>query len=170
MFIAHLPAGYILTRFIQRRLKTTKYLWVGLAAGVLPDLDLIYFYLIDHRRTLHHEYWIHLPVFWFAIWIVALVANLFVKGRKLYLVSTIFLANIFLHLALDTFAAGITWLYPFSRASFVLVTVPARYSSWIASFVFHWTFLVELAIVLWALAVILVENRNRNKQPIPVPE
>lgn len=158
MFIAHLPAGFLLTRALQRRLKTAKYLWIGLVASVFPDIDLLYFYFVDHQRTLHHEYWTHLPIFWAAIWLAVLLVNFFVKSRKVFLVSTIFLANIFLHLILDSFAAGITWLYPFSRTSFALVTVPARYPFWIESFVFHWTFLVEIAIVVWALAMWLRER------------
>jgi len=151
MFIAHLPAGYLLTRFLQRKLKTPKYLWVGLLASVLPDFDLLYFYLVDHRQTLHHEYWIHLPVHWLSISLLAVVLLLFTKNRKYFLISTIFLGNIFLHLLLDTFVAGILWLYPFSRASFHLATVPARYPFWVENFAFHWTFMVEIIIIIWAL-------------------
>ncbi len=159
MFISHLPAGFLLTRALQRRLKTTKYLWIGLLASILPDFDLLYFYLIDHRQTLHHEYWIHLPLFWLTIWVAVIIVNAVVKSRKLFLASTIFLANIFLHLILDSFAAGILWLYPFMDTAFVMIHVPDRYPSWIGNFFFHWSFLVEVAIVLWA-AIVLVRNRK----------
>ncbi|MFA5185006.1 MAG: metal-dependent hydrolase [Patescibacteria group bacterium] len=160
MFIAHLPAGYLLTRALQRRLKTTKYLWLGLLASILPDFDLLYFYLIDHRQTLHHEYWIHLPLFWLTIWVAVIIVNAVVKSRKFFLVSTIFLANIFLHLMLDTFAAGILWLYPFMDTDFVMVHVPDRYPCWIGNFFFHWSFLVEISIVLWAAIVLVRGQKN----------
>ncbi|MBI5654037.1 metal-dependent hydrolase [Candidatus Uhrbacteria bacterium] len=162
MFIAHLPAGYLLTRWLQQRLKTTEYLWIGLAASILPDSDLVYFYFIDNRQTLHHEYWIHLPIFWLTVWIAVLVVNLLAKSRKLSIVSTIFLANIFLHLILDTFAAGILWLYPLWDKSFVLIDVPARYSSWVENFIFHWSFLVEILIFIWASAVLLKERKKNH--------
>ena len=145
---------------MQRRLNTTRYLWVGLIASIFPDLDLLYFYFIDQRRTLHHEYWMHLPLFWLSVWIAALIVFVTVKNKNIFLVSTIFIANIFLHLILDTFAAGIPWLYPFSHTSFVLIQVPSRYPFWIENFVFHWSFLVELAIVLWAVIVWLKDRKK----------
>ncbi len=163
MFIAHLPAGYLLTRFLQRKLKTTKYLWIGLLASILPDFDLPYFYLIDHRQTLHHEYWIHLPIFWLSVSFLAVLIFFFTKNRRFLLISTIFLANIFLHLILDTFVAGILWLYPFSHVSLRLFTVPARYPFWGENFAFHWTFLVEIAIILWAFIVLIKSWRRKGE-------
>ncbi len=128
-------------------------------ASVIPDIDLLFFYFVDHRQTLHHDYWTHLPIFWLCAWAVVLLLNLFLKNRMLLYASTIFFANIFLHLLLDTFAAGIPWLAPFSWNAFVLVTVPARYPLWIENFVFHWTFLVELAIVSWAAIALAKEQK-----------
>jgi inner membrane protein len=71
MFIAHLPAGYVLTRRLIDRAPagdalSRRLLALGLWASVLPNLDLLYFYLIDNRQTLHHLYWPHVPVSWLA--------------------------------------------------------------------------------------------------------
>ena len=53
MFIAHLPAGYLLTSAMQARMgdRSRGVLAVGLAASVLPDIDLLWFYPAEGRRT-----------------------------------------------------------------------------------------------------------------------
>jgi inner membrane protein len=60
------------------------------------------------------------------------------------------LACLLLHMVLDSIAAEIGWLKPFAPYEVNLVQVPARYDWWVWSFVLHWTFLLELAIVLAA--------------------
>lgn len=159
MFLAHLPAGYLLTKGIQRRMHETRHLWIGVVASVLPDIDLLYFYFIDHRQTLHHEYWTHLPIFWLTLWVAITIGNRYFKNRIVSIVLLIFFSNVFLHLILDTFVGGISWLYPWSSKSFFLVTVPAAHTFWAFSFLTHWSFLVELAIIVWAAAVLL---RSKN--------
>jgi len=65
MFIAHLPAGYLLSRSLlaclplEQRvpLARRKLLAAGLIGSVLPDIDLIYFYLLADRLVGHHVYW-----------------------------------------------------------------------------------------------------------------
>lgn len=151
MFLAHLPAGYLLTKEIQRGMHEAKYLWVGLVASVLPDIDLLYFYFVDHRQTLHHEYWTHLPIFWLTLWAVIVIGNLRFKNRIVTMVSHIFFLNVFLHLVLDTFVGGIAWLYPLGAQDIFLVTVPATHDFWVLSFLTHWSFFVEIAIIVWAI-------------------
>lgn len=159
MFLAHLPAGYLLTKQIQRRMHEMKYLWIGLVASVLPDIDLLYFYFIDHRQTLHHEYWTHLPIFWLTLWAITAIGNLCFKSRTATVISLIFFSNVLLHLVLDTFVGGIAWLYPWNTQSIFLVTVPATHTFWVLSFLTHWSFLVELVIIVWAAAVFF---RSKN--------
>ena len=132
-------------------------------ASVLPDIDLLYFYLIDHRQTLHHEYWTHLPLYWVAAWIVVAGSMYLFKRREALIVSMIFFANIILHFVLDTTVGGELWLYPFRDTSFALVTIPARYDFWVQNFVLHWTFLVEITICLAALFVCLHGRIGRKR-------
>ena len=55
MFVAHIPAGYLLTRYLSRGHADRKALILtGLVASVLPDTDLLWFYLVDNRQTAHH--------------------------------------------------------------------------------------------------------------------
>ena len=155
MFIAHLPAGYLLARRIAPRLAAVptparRLMAVGLAGSVIPDIDLVYFYLIDGRQTLHHEYWTHIPAFWptamLAVAALFRLARLDIPWRE----CLVLLAGVFLHLILDTPTGGIAWGWPVTPHSFRLTEVPARFDWWVWSFVLHWTFLAELAVVGWA--------------------
>ena len=56
MIIAHLPAGYLLGRALSRlrlvedaRRKESP---PSCRAAYFPDIDIIYFYLFDHRRRI----------------------------------------------------------------------------------------------------------------------
>ncbi|MQV96990.1 metal-dependent hydrolase [Sinorhizobium medicae] len=153
MFIAHLPDGYLLTRGIVRKRET---IWrpalaVGLIFSLAPDLDLFYFYLVDGRRTPHHDYWTHAPLFWLAAAALTVLA-LSLAGKRQYLIFVgIAFANVLLHLFLDSIAADIRWLYPFSDIRFNLVEIPARYQPWYLNFILHWTFAAEMAICVAAV-------------------
>ncbi len=155
MFIAHLPAGYMLTKVIQE--KTGNYsrslFAAGLVASVFPDIDLLYFYLIDKRQNIHHHYITHLPLAWLLLAMGAWGCA-YVTGRKnLNIYIGVILANIMLHMALDSIAAGIYWLYPLSDIELNLVKVPALYGWWVCNFIFHWTFSLEILIIIAALTV-----------------
>jgi inner membrane protein len=54
---------------------------------------------------------------------------------------------------LDSIVGDIWWFAPFVDKSFALFTVPALYHPWWLNFVLHWTFLLELLILLWAVNI-----------------
>ncbi|MCK4868404.1 MAG: metal-dependent hydrolase [Alphaproteobacteria bacterium] len=167
MLIAHLPAGYLLARRIAPRLAAApgdvrRLMAVGLAASVFPDIDLVYFYLADGRQTLHHDYWTHLPAFWPAAMLVAAGLMWLARARIPWREFLAFLAGVCLHLVLDTATGGIAWGWPVSLHRFLLVEIPARFDWWVWSFVLHWTFLAELAIVGWAAYEFCVIDRFRD--------
>lgn len=151
MFIGHLPAGYLLTEKLQKHLKLKGYVALGLIASVVPDFDLFYFYLFDERANFHHSYWTHIPFYWLLIAIFTALVLMIFKQRRYFGAALIFFSNIFLHLFLDTIVGKIEWLSPFNETSFAFFEVPARYNWWVWNFVFHWTFLFEIVIVVWAL-------------------
>jgi len=166
MFIGHLPAGYIVTRQAMRGRPQAdaaagRLLALGLVASVLPDFDLVYFYLIDNRQTLHHHYWTHLPAFWAAVAVPTLAIAALLRRPAALLAWLVFHANVFLHLVLDTVVGHVLWLYPFSADSVVLFDVPARHGWWVWNFVLHWTFLFELLLCGGALALFL-KSRSRE--------
>ncbi len=159
MLIAHLPASYLWARLAQRRLDGKHLLPLGLLAGLLPDVDLLYFYFIDGRAHPHHSYWTHLPISWLLL--AGLASVLVLWERRLRDISLVFFSNIALHLVLDTVAAGISWLYPLTARAVSLVSVPPAQAHWLLSFVLHWSFGLELAIAVAAL-VVLIRPRRRS--------
>ena len=149
MIIAHLPSGYLLARGAGYRRGLM--LGAALLGAVLPDFDMLYFHFVDHSVH-HHRFWPHIPAVWLVIALVVL--PLAAKLRPGWFPPlAMLLAGVFLHLLLDTWAGSIMWLWPVSDQFFQLVTVPATQSNWVLSFVLHWTFLAEVAIVLAAFFV-----------------
>ncbi len=155
MFIAHAPASYIASYYLAGNIfndllsqyNKKQLLFMGVCSGLIPDVDLLYFYFIDNRQTNHHEYLTHLPVFWLTILLFSLLISLVYKNKTIFFISIFVHINIFLHLILDTFVGGIKWFYPFSNISIKLFDVPAFYPSWILNFILHWTFVFELILI-----------------------
>ena len=167
MFIAHLPAGYLMARRLAPRLApgaspSRRLLAVCLAAAVLPDIDLLYFYLVDGRRTLHHDYWTHIPAFWLLATGTAIALFRIARAPVPWPAVAGLLAGVFLHLALDTVTGGIAWLYPYDTGRIVLIDVPARFGWWVWNFVLHWSFALEIAILVWAASEAGLPRRMRE--------
>jgi len=158
MFIGHMPAGYLLTRAMRPILSRNTpakspwkpFLYAGLAGSLLPDLDMLYFYLIDHGQHLHHGYWTHLPIFWVVIGLIVLVCIAVFTKKRFFPFVAVVEANIFLHLSLDTIVGKVRWLYPISNKDFFLFHVPAVHGWYVWNFFLHWTFLFE--ILAWIAA------------------
>lgn len=148
MLTAHLPSGYIVGRLAPRGIPAL--MPVVLVASVLPDVDMIWFHLVDNGAIHHHRYWVHVPAFWAAVAVVALPL---LAWRGWLATGLAFFGVILLHLLLDSIGGGILWGAPFSNHLFTLVEVPASHGHWIISFLLHWAFLAELAIWLWAIVL-----------------
>ncbi|MDH5596812.1 MAG: metal-dependent hydrolase [Candidatus Peregrinibacteria bacterium] len=170
MFVGHLPAGYVLTRALQKKLELRKYLLIGLIASVFPDTDIFYFYLVDNRQTLHHSYWIHIPFYWIVIALITFAFLWVLNRREHMLAAVVFFGNIFLHLMLDTIVGKIEWLFPFSEKAIYLFDVPAVHSFWVYNFIFHWTFLLEIVVILWALNLFFEDKRSLALEKIQSDE
>ncbi len=164
MFIAHGPSGYILATSLLERARTAQVsaravILSGIAGALAPDMDMLYFYLVDGRQTHHHKYITHWPIGWLVLLIAAaiwLFASRRTKTPFLLVVS--FLAGL-LHLALDSVVGDIWWFAPFVDKPFALFTVASVFKPWWLNFLLHWSFAVELGICLWALLL----YRRRSK-------
>ena len=158
MLIAHIPTGYIVAKALKHERKSL--IIASMIFSLLPDLGLIYFYLFDGRQTSHREYFPHLPLVMCAAFLLTLPLyrmKFFEKFKPYYV---LFFVNWAAHLVLDTFTERIYWLWPFSSRGFMLVEVPAAFGHWIVSFVLHWSFTVELAIVAVAVAIFLKSRKK----------
>lgn len=170
MFIAHLPAGYLLSKYFKSKIETNLISWktiifIGLLGSILPDLDLLYFYLLDDRQHQHHSYWTHIPIFWLGIYACTASVFIAVKNKKLLLISTFLFCDIILHLILDTVSGGILWSYPLNSQYFVLLTISPQYNWWLLNFIFHWSFALELLILSLVLLFYMKSNSNINNEP-----
>jgi len=158
MITAHLPAGYLLSRGMNRPERLV--LPAILLGSVFPDFDFLFFIFVDHGAIHHHRYWVHIPLFWLIVSAVVLPLAWRTKARWPVIG---FLSAIFLHLILDTVVGAIMWGAPFSTRLMSFFSVPRVYDFWLWSFVLHWTFLFE--IVIW-VAAIAVYTRTDGAQNI----
>ncbi|MFI3156099.1 MAG: metal-dependent hydrolase [Methylococcaceae bacterium] len=156
MIISHLPAGYVLSKllfpyFESRGATLRPYLWAGVLGAVAPDLDMAYFYLVDHRQHHHHTYFTHFPIVWAVLLLIAVIWLSTAQIKNSAIFATIFSLNGFIHMLLDSIVGDIWWFAPFVNKPYAFFTVPALYHPWWLNFVLHWSFTVELAVVVWAV-------------------
>lgn len=153
MFLAHIPAGYVvsktlLSHFREEQSKTKWLMCLGLLGSVLPDIDMFYFYLIDKQQHGHHSNWTHIPSYWIALLGISCLAAAIYKSRTLVVTSRIFITCVLLHLVLDSFTGGdIKWLHPFNHSYLSICSIPAENCYWIWNHLLHWTASVELLII-----------------------
>ncbi|MGD1933165.1 MAG: metal-dependent hydrolase [Candidatus Phaeomarinobacter sp.] len=156
MFIGHLPAGYVFSRVFADRLAQA----AAMVGSILPDVDLLYFYTLGDRAVVHHHYWTHVPAFWVVLGVI-IWSILRLVGSRYHLYVVPLLLGVFLHLCLDTIVGSIFWMYPFSDMTLTLIHVPALYDPWYLNFIWHWTFALEIAVVLCA-GYVFVSNHLRK--------
>lgn len=170
MFIAHAPAGYLMARYaFPDSLKRTRGLWItALFFSVAPDLDLFWFYTFGKRAVAHHAYVTHWPLFWVLLAAAGLALSCLRRksGWRPYI--AVALAGALLHCALDSVAAEIYWLAPFSMRSVNLIHIPAAYDWWVWNFILHWTFALELGICIAAF-VTWLKGRRKNSLTVSRP-
>lgn len=169
MIIAHLPAGYVAAKLLYARVAAPRrtsyraFIAAGLLGAIAPDFDLVYFYLHHDYQTLHHTLWPHYPVLWLGVLLLGILWMTTGPARRLAPLLFIFGLNGLVHMVLDTIVGKIWWLAPFDmNFSWSLVTIPRRLHPWWLNHVFHWTFLLELAIIGWAVYLWL-------RMPPPAP-
>lgn len=156
MIFAHLPSGYLLARGGGYRHGAV--MTAALIGAVLPDLDMLWFHFVDHSQH-HHRFWPHIPAIWAVITLITLPVSRSLRPSW-FAPLAMGLAGVWLHLILDTWAGDIMWLWPYSDQLFHLVSVPATQSSWVLSFILHWSFLAEVVIILAAISFYFRRERN----------
>ncbi len=158
MIIGHAPSGYLLAYFLRNSftglaLKPSTLFAAAIIGALIPDLDMLYFHLIDHRQHHHHSYFTHYPIFWLSLWLLSVLWVKVNQKSKNAVLAVVFCSAGFLHLFLDSIVDDIWWLAPFVDRSYAMFTVPALYKPWWLNFIFHWSFFLELA--LWIYAIYL---------------
>lgn len=177
MFFAHMPAGYLLSRGLlalmpgeKSAVAERRLLAAGMLASVLPDFDLLYFYLWSDQTVGHRAYWTHAPLFWLCLGPVAALVATLLRKPGWHPINAFVLANVLLHLLLDTFAGPVRWPYPFSAEYVQLFDVPRGQGWWVSSYLAHWSIGVEAAITFAAAWVALrfPERREASMQLVRI--
>jgi hypothetical protein len=156
MFIGHFPAGYVASKLLFRHFETAgaplnSFLCAGLFGAIAPDLDMMYFHLVDHCQHHHHKYVTHFPVVWVSLLLISFIWLFLARSKANAALAAIFSLNGFIHMTLDSIVGDVWWLAPFIDKPFAFFTVPALYKPWWLNFLLHWSFAMELAVVVWAV-------------------
>jgi hypothetical protein len=173
MIFGHLPAGYITSKLListyqDSSLNAKVLMFWGLFGAIAPDIDLLYYFLIDPSQPAHHhhKYVTHFPIFWITLLLISLLWLRQNHNRSLNPVSAvIFTLNGFIHMALDTVTGHIFWLAPFINKPFSLI----QNTSVTPNYFTHWTFALELLLIILAICVwnqSSVKTTRETKNPI----
>lgn len=164
MFIAHLPAGYLLSKATLRHHQTPGLLALGCVASIAPDFDLAWWYFIDNKQINHHEYLTHKPILWVSILSIGMIISGLTRNHWLGWASLLTGLGGLLHCLMDSWNSGIRWFWPISNTNYRLVDVAARFDPWWFNFLWHWSFVAELLILL-AAGIVFVKQRRRGYWP-----
>ena len=163
MLIGHLPAGYLLTKGLLKKLKLPYSPWwfgLGLAAAIFPDLDFAYWYFFNYDGSNHHNYISHISFFYLmALLLCLLIYQIFKKAWLKFGLIIVFL-NIFLHLILDSCFTGIKWLWPFAGQFIGIYNVGGSGGLLVDNYLAHWYWYLELALWVWAILTVILSYRK----------
>jgi inner membrane protein len=167
MIIGHLPSGYIVSKLLINKYwsndeNITLLMIVGTIGAIAPDIDMFYFYLVDKRHHHHHTYWTHYPILWVSIICISMFWYYNSKTKCWSKLCLLFSWCGFLHIILDSIVGDIWWGAPFLNTPFALFTIPALYNPWWLNFIFHWSFLLEVATWLFAFYLFLNKGNQFN--------
>lgn len=166
MFIAHIPVGYLSGSWITQKGTHLYGLMCAMILGsIAPDIDMLYFYLVDGRSTHHHLYWTHYPILWCSLCLFFGAATLFLKNhwRTWGILGLAFSAQAILHLICDTLVGDIWWFAPWIDQPYALAHVPALYHPWWLNFILHWSFAIELILSIAAVYLFIRKKRKGSK-------
>lgn len=155
MIIGHAPAGYIAATLLHDKLfanlvSAKAFIIAGMLGAVAPDLDMLYFHLIDQRQQHHHTYFSHWPALWLGLLLLSLVLLRLHRSKQSATLAIAFCSMGLLHMLLDSIVGDIWWFAPLLDQPYALFNVPARYTPWWLNFILHWSFALELGLWIWA--------------------
>lgn len=163
MILGHLGAaaiGYVVLAKRDNSLASRGF-FIG---SLLPDVDLLWWYFISKGATPHHLFLPHVPSFWLAVLLIGFLV--ISRAYQAWLIAFYsFIAAIFIHLVLDTHAGGIAWLYPLDNEMFYFFPVPNIYGNFVISAVLHWTFLLEVPIILLGVGLTWRHYQEKERTP-----
>lgn len=135
---------------------------------------MLYFYFVDHRQHHHHTYVTHFPVVWIFLLLVAAMWLHASKSKAMAALAVVFSLNGVIHMVLDTVVGDIWWFAPIVDKPLAFFTVHPVHQPWWLNFILHWSFALEVGILLWALYlwrkgadIAVKENMQETPRSLP---
>ncbi len=170
MIFSHAPAGF-LASFLTKKwwgrglntVQTRTLLILATIFGIIPDLDVFYYYLFN-AQVLHREIILHSFFVYALITIIIIFVSHKFKNRFWQAVGIVFFIGTFSHLLLDSLAAGVMWLYPIQSRLFGLLIVPTIANSFFGQYFTLINFIFEFSISFFAIGLVVYNFFPRHKK------
>ncbi|MFA6295551.1 MAG: metal-dependent hydrolase [Candidatus Paceibacterota bacterium] len=160
----HLSGGYLatysllaLTHASFSPLQTSILYTIGIIAGEIPDIDLLFFYLEYRKDKIHkifnHRYYItHTPALWLAISLLTIIFGLIFNSVFTIFIGLTILIGSWSHFVLDSIEYGIRWIWPISNRRFFIRDVPDSYIAGQrrGTFSYYWKYISSVYITRWS--------------------
>lgn len=150
MIFSHAPAGFLVTyatkKIWDKNLTKRQTLWIfiiGTFSAILPDFDVLYFYLFKADST-HRELFTHSFFIYLVIALIIFLVGFLLKKQFIKSISIVFFFSILSHLLLDSLTAGVLWLYPFNNYLYGLLSISCMNDGFYGQNLFVFTLSVEV--------------------------
>ena len=100
---------------------------------------------------------------WFFLLGLEAIWHCVMANKTHVLRGLVFSAGGLLHLLLDSIVGDIWWLAPIEDQPYALFTAPAVYESWWLNFILHWSFALEVLVVLWVILLLWSSKSSQHK-------
>ncbi len=166
MIFAHIPGSYVTMNLTKKywcenldgREQKIVYL-SGILAGILPDIDLLFVSVAEHRGGVTHT-----PFFWIVCSLgISLLAIAVKRKRRLFFnLALALLLGSSTHVLSDAVFTGVKLFYPVSNEYYRMSSpIAVRYDDLLINYVLHPIFLTEIYTFL-AAGMVLRSNKSKE--------
>ncbi len=174
-FLGHLAGGWLAARTVTGKLGSVspterrRLLVIGTVAGILPDGDFLWHLFqqrkFDHSSKFRHHTWIThtFPFYWIPASLLYFVGILY-KDTRQQNQAVVLAASTTVHLLQDSIGTGdgIMLFYPASKQMYGIALSGRHGKDWQEHYIRSPIYLVELLLILVALATFLNDLFHRR--------
>lgn len=168
MIFSHAPGSFIAAfltkrcwaRSLPKKQITILYI-VSMIAAVLPDVDVIYYYLVNatirHRQHITHSLFLYL-----LIWLIFYAFGFFKKSQILKSTGFVLFIGGLSHLILDSVTTGVPWFYPLSQRTWGLLSLSWFNFDFVYEHLFLFTLSTEVLVFLIACNILFFSKSSKK--------
>ena len=168
MIFSHAPAGFLVAlvtkKLWDKGLTKRQTLWIfiiGTFSALVPDIDVIYFYLLKAEMT-HRELFTHSFILYIVISLIIFLIGYLLKKQFIKAIAIVFFFSTLSHLILDSMTAGVPWLYPINNFLYGFLSIPFLNNGFYGQNLFVFTLSTEVLIFLLLFNVIIFIKSKNN--------